>query len=99
MRDPGDGERARRPRDPPPHGGGQVIGNLYLTTAFSFFLLGGVLALLMRAELACPGLQLVTQERCSWRISRPPRTSKLMSRVERYASDMRTPSSGRYEPS
>ncbi|MGW7258745.1 aa3-type cytochrome oxidase subunit I [Streptomyces sp. NPDC054834] len=39
----------------------KVIGNLYLTTAFSFFLFGGVLALLMRAELARPGLQLVTQ--------------------------------------
>ncbi|ALV37621.1 cytochrome c oxidase subunit I [Streptomyces sp. CdTB01] len=40
----------------------KVIGNLYLTTAFSFFLFGGILALLMRAELARPGLQLVTQE-------------------------------------
>ncbi|MFI5685220.1 cytochrome c oxidase subunit I [Streptomyces sp. NPDC051636] len=39
----------------------KVIGNLYLTTAFSFFLFGGVLALLMRAELARPGLQLVTE--------------------------------------
>ncbi|MER6923411.1 aa3-type cytochrome oxidase subunit I [Streptomyces spiralis] len=36
----------------------KVIGNLYMTTAFSFFLFGGVLALLMRAELARPGLQL-----------------------------------------
>ncbi|MFJ9722684.1 cytochrome c oxidase subunit I [Streptomyces sp. NPDC101209] len=40
----------------------KVIGNLYLATAFSFFLFGGILALLMRAELARPGLQLVTQE-------------------------------------
>ncbi len=36
----------------------KVIGNMYLVTAFGFFLLGGVLALLMRAELARPGLQL-----------------------------------------
>ncbi|MEU8844829.1 cytochrome c oxidase subunit I [Streptomyces sp. NPDC048564] len=37
----------------------KVIGNLYMVTAFGFFLLGGVLALLMRAELARPGLQLM----------------------------------------
>ncbi|KUM73255.1 cytochrome c oxidase subunit I [Streptomyces sp. ISL-22] len=40
----------------------KVIGNLYLTTAFGFFLLGGVLALLMRAELARPGLQLFSND-------------------------------------
>ncbi|MFH8701544.1 aa3-type cytochrome oxidase subunit I [Streptomyces chartreusis] len=40
----------------------KVIGNLYLTTAFGFFLLGGVLALLMRAELASPGLQLFSND-------------------------------------
>ncbi|MEV6123825.1 cytochrome c oxidase subunit I [Streptomyces sp. NPDC052077] len=38
----------------------KVIGNLYLATSFGFFLFGGVLALLMRAELARPGLQLFT---------------------------------------
>jgi cytochrome c oxidase subunit 1 len=38
------------------------IGTLYLVSAFSFFLAGGVLALVMRAELARPGLQLVTNE-------------------------------------
>ncbi|MGC0328280.1 cytochrome c oxidase subunit 1 [Streptomyces sp. SAI-170] len=37
----------------------KVIGNLYMVTAFGFFLFGGVLALLMRAELARPGLQIV----------------------------------------
>ncbi|WP_270890344.1 cbb3-type cytochrome c oxidase subunit I [Streptomyces sp. DHE17-7] len=37
-----------------------MIGNLYMTTSFGFFLFGGVLALLMRAELARPGLQLFT---------------------------------------
>ncbi|MCH5672008.1 aa3-type cytochrome oxidase subunit I [Streptomyces gilvus] len=40
----------------------KVIGHLYITTAFSFFLFAGVLALLMRAELARPGLQIVSQE-------------------------------------
>jgi cytochrome c oxidase subunit I len=40
----------------------KVIGNLYLVTAFGFFLVGGVLALLMRSELARPGLQMVSNE-------------------------------------
>ncbi|MBC2906463.1 cytochrome c oxidase subunit I [Streptomyces cupreus] len=40
----------------------KVIGNLYMTTAFAFFLFGGLLALLMRAELARPGLQLVSND-------------------------------------
>ena len=31
---------------------------------------------------------------CTWRMSRPPRTSKEMSNVEAYASDIRTPLSG-----
>ena len=38
------------------------IGALYLITSFSFFLLAGVLALLIRAELARPGLQIVNEE-------------------------------------
>ncbi|QKV95742.1 cytochrome c oxidase subunit I [Streptomyces sp. NA02950] len=38
------------------------IGHLYLITSFGFFLVGGALALVMRAELARPGLQLVSQE-------------------------------------
>ena len=37
----------------------KVIGNLYLVTSFAFFLLGGVLALLIRIELFTPGLQVV----------------------------------------
>ncbi len=37
------------------------IGHLYLVTSFGFFLVAGILALLMRAELARPGLQIVTQ--------------------------------------
>ncbi|MFN2504142.1 MAG: cytochrome c oxidase subunit I [Acidimicrobiales bacterium] len=35
------------------------IGILYMLTAFAFFLVGGVLALLIRAELAQPGVQVV----------------------------------------
>ncbi|MEU9144602.1 cytochrome c oxidase subunit I [Streptomyces sp. NPDC048349] len=40
----------------------KVIGNMYLVTAFAFFLFAGVLALVMRAELARPGLQIVSAE-------------------------------------
>ncbi len=40
----------------------KTIGSLYLITSFGFFLVGGVLALLMRAELARPGLQFLTDE-------------------------------------
>ncbi len=35
------------------------IGNLYFVTSFVFFLLGGVMALIIRAELVSPGLQIV----------------------------------------
>ncbi|ANS64229.1 cytochrome c oxidase subunit I [Streptomyces lincolnensis] len=38
------------------------IGHLYLITSFGFFLIAGVMALLMRAELARPGLQLVDNQ-------------------------------------
>jgi cytochrome c oxidase subunit 1 len=38
------------------------IGVLYMVTAFAFFLLGGVMALLMRTELAEPGRQLLTPQ-------------------------------------
>ncbi|MER7283114.1 cytochrome c oxidase subunit I [Dactylosporangium sp. NPDC000244] len=38
------------------------IGVMYFVTSFGFFLLGGVLALLMRAELARPGLQFLSTE-------------------------------------
>src|SRR6476469_1437624 len=37
----------------------KVIGNLYFITSFVFFLLGGVMALLIRAELFAPGLQVI----------------------------------------
>ncbi|MEV6949515.1 cytochrome ubiquinol oxidase subunit I, partial [Streptomyces sp. NPDC051172] len=38
----------------------KTIGTLYLVTSFAFFLIGGVMALLMRAELARPGLQIMS---------------------------------------
>ncbi|WP_214326646.1 aa3-type cytochrome oxidase subunit I [Nonomuraea sediminis] len=40
----------------------KIIGHLYLITSFAFFLIGGVMALIMRAELAQPGLQFTTNE-------------------------------------
>ena len=38
------------------------IGHLYLITSFVFFLVGGLLAMVIRAELARPGLQIVSNE-------------------------------------
>ncbi|WP_328729396.1 aa3-type cytochrome oxidase subunit I [Streptomyces griseoaurantiacus] len=38
------------------------IGHLYLITSFAFFLVGGILALAVRAELARPGLQFLSDE-------------------------------------
>jgi cytochrome c oxidase subunit 1 len=38
------------------------IGILYMATAFVFFLAGGLMALLMRTELAEPGLQVMTEQ-------------------------------------
>ncbi|GAA3742034.1 cytochrome c oxidase subunit 1 [Spinactinospora alkalitolerans] len=40
----------------------KVIGYLYIITAFGFFLLGGILAMLIRAELFWPGMQVMTNE-------------------------------------
>ncbi|WP_405066579.1 cytochrome c oxidase subunit I [Kribbella sp. NBC_01510] len=40
----------------------KVIGQLYLITSFAFFLVGGIMALIIRAELAEPGLQIVNEE-------------------------------------
>ena len=40
----------------------KVIGTMYLITAFSFFLLGGLMAMLMRAELARPGYKFLSPE-------------------------------------
>ncbi|GAA0593123.1 cytochrome c oxidase subunit I [Kutzneria viridogrisea] len=38
------------------------IGMLYLVTSFAFFVVGGFMALLMRTELAAPGLQFLSPE-------------------------------------
>ncbi|MHB0929508.1 MAG: cbb3-type cytochrome c oxidase subunit I, partial [Candidatus Nanopelagicales bacterium] len=40
----------------------KVIGHMYLMLSFAFFMVGGVMALLMRLELARPGLQFLTNE-------------------------------------
>ena len=40
----------------------KVIGYMYLITSFAFFLLAGVMALLIRAELMYPGMQLMNNE-------------------------------------
>ncbi|MDA0567989.1 cytochrome c oxidase subunit I [Streptomonospora sp. S1-112] len=40
----------------------KVIGYMYIITAFAFFVVGGILAMLIRAELLWPGMQVVTRE-------------------------------------
>ncbi len=40
----------------------KVIGLMYLVTTFTFFMVAGLMAMVMRAELARPGLQLVTAQ-------------------------------------
>ena len=40
----------------------KVLGVMYIVTSFVFFVVGGLLALLMRAELARPGLQFLAPE-------------------------------------
>src|SRR6266550_2144650 len=40
----------------------KLIGRMYLVTSFVFFMLGGIMALLMRAELARPGMQFLSME-------------------------------------
>jgi cytochrome c oxidase subunit I len=40
----------------------KVIGNMYLATSFAFFLAAGLMAMVMRAELARPGLQVVSAQ-------------------------------------
>jgi cytochrome c oxidase subunit 1 len=40
----------------------KVIGHLYLVASFSFFIIGGLMAMFMRTELARPGLQLLNDE-------------------------------------
>jgi len=40
----------------------KTIGYLYLATSFAWFLIGGILALLIRAELTRPGMQFLSSE-------------------------------------
>ncbi|WP_420753909.1 cbb3-type cytochrome c oxidase subunit I, partial [Rhodococcus sp. O3] len=40
----------------------KVLGIMYMVTSFSFFLIGGLMALLMRSELAVPGMQFLSNE-------------------------------------
>ncbi len=40
----------------------KVIGNLYFITSMTFFFLGGIMALLIRAELTNPGQQFISNE-------------------------------------
>jgi cytochrome c oxidase subunit 1 len=40
----------------------KVIGHMYLVTSFAFFLIGGLMAMIMRAELARPGNQFLSGE-------------------------------------
>ncbi len=40
----------------------KMIGRMYLVTSLLFFMLGGVMALMMRAELARPGMQFLSPE-------------------------------------
>lgn len=40
----------------------KVIGNMYMVTSFAFFVLAGAMAMVIRAELAQPGLQFVSNE-------------------------------------
>ena len=40
----------------------KVIGEMYLVTSMAFFMIAGVMAVLMRAELARPGMQFLTPE-------------------------------------
>nr|WP_245966235.1 cytochrome c oxidase subunit I [Sphaerisporangium album] len=41
----------------------KVVGNLYLVTSFGFFLIAGIMAMMIRAELLEPGLQFVSQKK------------------------------------
>src|SRR3954467_7550389 len=40
----------------------KTIGLMYLATSFAYFIAGGLMAMLMRGELARPGLQFLSQE-------------------------------------
>jgi cytochrome c oxidase subunit 1 len=40
----------------------KVLGLMYIATSFTWFMIGGLMALFMRAELARPGMQFLTPE-------------------------------------
>ncbi|ALG86627.1 cytochrome c oxidase subunit I [Gordonia phthalatica] len=40
----------------------KLIGQMYIATCIAFFMIGGLMALLMRAELTMPGLQFLSNE-------------------------------------
>ncbi|WP_150245506.1 cbb3-type cytochrome c oxidase subunit I, partial [Nocardiopsis quinghaiensis] len=40
----------------------KIIGYMYIITAFTFFLIGGIMAVLMRAELFFPGTQVMSND-------------------------------------
>ncbi|MCQ4150456.1 MULTISPECIES: aa3-type cytochrome oxidase subunit I [Rhodococcus erythropolis group] len=40
----------------------KTLGLMYLVTSFAFFLVGGLMALIMRSELAIPGMQFLSNE-------------------------------------
>ena len=40
----------------------KVLGVMYIATSFTWFMVGGLMALFMRAELARPGMQFLTPE-------------------------------------
>ena len=40
----------------------KLIGKLYLITSFAWFMVGGLMAMLIRSELAYPGMQVVNEE-------------------------------------
>ncbi|AWG99053.1 cytochrome c oxidase subunit I [Rhodococcus ruber] len=40
----------------------KMLGLMYIVTSFTFFLIGGLMALLIRSELAVPGLQFLSNE-------------------------------------
>src|SRR5450759_974849 len=56
----------------------KTIGLMYLITSLAFFMFGGVLALLMRAELARPGLQFFSNEQYNQLFTMPGTIMLLM---------------------
>jgi len=59
----------------------KTIGVMYTCSAFFFFILSGLMAETMRAELARPGLQFVSNEQYNrpWRSGSPTSSSRCRS--------------------